>query len=324
MNDSFLYTLKTSVGQSKIKDLLDRFHRDCSQVCLPVFLNNSVLQAITLDSSCAKQVYRVDQSQVFRWDQTRPLLQVTRNTDLPATRCFGPVFRRGPRGRYRWRQFYQYDADYNYQLYGLEPIGNLARFFRTLGPGFHFKFNHMDGSNPLDLLEPVQGVRYLWDPSLKRDHSYYRGVVFQVYHPEATVALAGGGVYMGRRAMIGYGVGVTRLCKLLDQGHITLPEEPLIGVYVHQGYPSVLLQSLCHWGLKPYLLHKQRNLRRDSYQAHRRLKPMGFYLKFLVIHGPSQQSTGLYRYRFPGQDSRDYTAQDLCSRMRQWIDSETS
>ena len=317
--------MSTATTLARLKSALDLFYKDVPELVLSCTLPLKILPQLKLDPKNAKEVYSLDDN-ILRWDQTHPLNALfgdftgksPRNLNLPPqTRAAGTVFRKGPQGLYRWREFYQYDLDFDYNLYGLKPLERFARFFEGLGSGFYIKIKDLKKESS-EIPWNIEGVPLLWDKSLKRDHAYYSGLVFEVWHKDCNVALGGGGVYNSDQT-IGYSFGLTRIAKLLAQGKISFKLEPVVALYVKEGIPNIPEEVTKDLNFKIIPFKASKNITYDYQKMVDCFKLWGYEIKYTLIHGEFESLTGNYKFKPPKGTTKIYTLTELIENLKVWM-----
>ena len=284
---------------SYLKKIIDEEFKDLPQVWLPLFVNTLVEEKV--NPKTGKEVYRA-KGQVIRYDLTNNLIEC--DLPLPATRCYGVVARDGPTTGYRWKQFYQYDLDSIYELYGMSLLRRGITVLQKIFPEEQLVMKYF-GLNKEELLEWPCEVKY---EEFRRDHLYYTNKVFQVsFKSHPTVTLLGGGSYkdLSGTTRVGYSFGITRLTFFVRKRLL----EPKVLCYVVQGQPKKLLSSNHRNCFFPVKCRK--SLSKDYPRIVKDMEDMGYYPSRTIIHGKHEEQTGKYRYKEPGGKTEIYSIDAL-------------
>ena len=105
---------------SKIKETLDKVFYDCEEYHYNVLLGPEMADQVR--ETNLRQAYKVE-DKFLRFDHTHVKMKYAQPEGN--FKCFGPVFRKEPSKKGRYRQFYQYDLDYSFKII----ISDLYLFF---------------------------------------------------------------------------------------------------------------------------------------------------------------------------------------------------
>ena len=128
-----------------LKEKLDQVFFDVIPTTRNVILHKDVLVSQKVELNNLKEVYSLEADKILRFDHTH----VTKYYDLNPyynELNYGPVFRKEPSKKGRYREFFQYDVDYRYETHGYRPLLVLMRY---LGPNFSVRVNDLSIDNSL-------------------------------------------------------------------------------------------------------------------------------------------------------------------------------
>ena len=310
---------------------LDEVFPDTYWATGPVLMESKVLEDQRVSLNSLKEVYRVEEDKILRFDHTHGSLHFKKSQSSHQLneKKFGPVFRKEPHTYNRYREFFQYDVDYVYEDHLLRPLKVLKKY---LGPGFRFVLN--DTSLGLTSDESLSDQRHLEShtqkfytlhpqlrdlecevsPHLRRGWDYYKGLVFEVFHEgDDKRSVCGGGTY-GDPLLFGFGIGVNRLLNVLLKNEVLmdrfLPRRKLVLVR-HTGRPPENLLDALDLEKVPYHLKRVRkSLYKDFPRIEKELLSVNRRVVAILTVSLEEDLSRVYHYKLD-LEVKEYTLEDL-------------
>ena len=341
---------------------LDAYYYDVESCYNPI-LNPRALFKVNqygTENSLKQQYHLKEGSLLLRFDHTHvmfhksPYLRPHTNV-----KNVGPVFRDSPTTSYRWKEFYQYDVDYQYGTHGIRPLLKWFQFLKdhSLTPYARTQVNdlellksmlHTQQINESNIKAILQSVQFNYDsystlffekhpglknvnltvnPELVRGWSYYEDLVFETKHHKSKWAFAAGGTYkIDGKTYIGVSVGLNRLLKLARDENLLvqlLPPKKCILVYNKTNVvPDLLLDALQANQLDYCLRTKKNNFITDYNRVATALKETNRVICKTIIWGPNQLATGNYNYRSQTKDYGTLSLTELINVLKEQLDRE--
>lgn len=296
---------------------LDKIFYDVYSVSRPILVPESILKQTNVSTNALKEVFHVQEGGILRFDHTHISFKY-KKTSLNE-RNFGNVFRREPKSSNRWREFFQYDVDYNYTDHSTRPLKKLISF---LGQGFTIMVNDLSIVEQVNreahiqrffqLHPELKEIPVVVDPGFKRGWDYYNGLIFQISF-QNSLALAGGGVY-NNSSMIGFGIGVNRLINLaLEHPPLLeriIPIEPLVWVRYTENIPINLLDEMESRGIKYHLSKVHKNLFKEYKKINMELVSIRKRISSIITVSNIEDKSKIYNYKTKSNNTWGIT--ELC------------
>lgn len=328
---------KISYPQNQIYKLdslikrLDEIFFDVERSNRRVLIEKTVLNNFKVEPDYLKQVYQVEDNKILRFDQTHVFFQDNfKKEGGSAVSCafneskVGPVFRKEPVGPNRWRQFYQYDLDYNYETHGYRPLIVLLRFIKnckvfvndtTLIESKSETKEEEIKKRYKDLFE-FKNVFY--SPTLTRP-SYYKGLIFEIYSTtknKKNFAIAGGGNYFfENRNYFGFGLGLSRLLSIIENESELLdyymPLKDIVLIFFKDRIPANLLDGLEKNKIEYHLEKYQKPLIKKALKCTKKLYDYRKKRKYTLIVSKKEDDQKRYSFKKTEDLVKQYSLEDL-------------
>lgn len=317
----------------RTKKVLDRVFNNSVKATRKILNPLSILSDLNVNLNRLKQVYRVQEDKFLRFDHTHVLMTETSDFNISVNH-FGPVFRKEPSNESnRWREFYQYDMDYLFEDYDLQP---LVKWMQFLGPKVKIKINEKTMTFGKDSLENLELIIHKYplldhikdqiivDLEFQRNDAFYSNLIFEIFHEtNLNLALTGGGIYLLQdKKILGLGIGLNRLINLAlsqedpDLKNQLLPYDKCVYIRYKNQIPYNLLKNLdCN--CIPYHLKKIKDNLFKEYRKQSKLLE-SYRIKISLILNVSDQEDHLKKYnvKFRNDTLKNYDLNQLIDRIK--------
>jgi len=292
----------------KLACSFNQFFFDLTETKRKVLTSKAMLDNFKVTTSNLKQVYEIkDTDLCLRFDHTHILKQdlLVENQELKYNEhTCGPVFRKEPSAKGRYREFYQYDCDYLYEDHQVRPILILSKIFKgnylIIINDHSIKYKTKKEFKKTffkkyPLLKKIKNL--VLDPSYSRP-TWYKDLVFEIVPKGFSSAICGGGVYKANNTnVLGFSIGLSRLLYYLRQQKTDCFTSKKILIYYVDKIPYMLLDYLQNKGYAYILKKKSFSLQKHYKKDEKVYSNLLIKFSAILIVSEAQDKNNRYHYK---------------------------